>query len=884
MMIRRAIGAWSAGVLLFWGSALSAQQVPHPRDVWGFESGADNQLADYSMVVEYMKRLDQASDRVQMIESGRSTLGRPLLLAFISSEENLRQLDRWKGISQRLARGRGLTDEEARSLAKEGRAVVWIDGGLHATERAHGQMMPELAWRIATEESEEMRKIRDNVIVLLAPNVNPDGLDIVADWWERNKGTAFQETNPPVLYHFYMGHDNNRDAHTSFHNESQFINRWKWHEWYPQITYNHHQTAPYPARIIIPPYDEPLNPEIPPLVVRGLTLVGAHEGKRFEEEGKTGVLSEQNFSMWMPDAFRYADYFHNEIGVMSETAHPSPVPRFIAPESLPEYFEGRSTQLSARRPSVFYPNPWQGGWSRFRDAVDYMITASLGVLDIAADLKEDWLFNSYRMGQDAIKKGEAGGPFAYVVPAKQWDGHSAREMLVMLERGGVDIHQATGSFTAGGKQFEAGDWVIFAGQPNRPWILTLMEPQDHPDDRLYPGGPPKPPYDLAGWTFPIQMGVEAIRVDEPFQASVEPVAEIRAAPGEVAQGAGFGYALTHRDNASFLAVNRLLKNGEKVSWAGSAFRGGGNAYEAGTIVVEGTGSRTRGRVEALAGELGLDFTEVASRPEVPLLQLSLPRVGLYKSWQANMDEGWTRWILEQWEFPVDTLHDADIRSGDLSVYDAIVLPDQDAERILNGNAPGQMPPEYVGGMGVEGAAKLKAYVQGGGTVVALDKASDFTIQQFGLPVRNVVADVSETDFFIPGSLIRLSVDVSHPLAWGMQADAAAFFVNSRAFEVVQPASSGEQSAGPSPVTVVARYGARDLLMSGWEVGGDRYLRNRPAVVSGKLGQGNVVLLGFRAQFRGQPRGTFKLLFNALHAATLQTFPGAAVVNAGGNGG
>ncbi|MBI4540412.1 MAG: peptidase M14, partial [Gemmatimonadetes bacterium] len=774
---------------------------------------------------------------------------------------------------------------EARRLAKEGKAIVWIDGGLHATERAHGQMTPLLAYKVTAEETEEMRRIRDNVILLLMPNMNPDGLDIVTDWYRKNLGTPFENTSPPVLYHFYVGHDNNRDSHFMLQPETEAVQRVKWLEWYPQVTYNHHQSAPFPARIAIAPYDDPLNPDIPPLVARSLTEFGAHIGTRFAEEKKPGAVSRQVFSMWMPDAFRYADYFHNQVGLMSETGHSWPSPLYTDPKDIPEYFESRrGTPLSGRRPSVFYPDPWLGGWFRFRDAVDYMITASMGTLDMAAIQKEKWLYNIYWLGKEAIAKGQTGGPFAYVVPAEQWDRGEALELVRALRKGGVAIQRATAAFQADGKSYAAGSYVIFAGQPFRPWIMTLLEPQDHPDDRLWPGGPPNPPYDLAGWTMPLQMGVSVARIEKPFQASVQPVAEVKVAadPGQVTGEATFGYALSHRPNAAALATNRLLKAGERVSWAGGAFQAGGASLEAGTIVIEARGARTRERVEGLARELGLDFTGLAARPSAPLHPLRLPRVGLYKSWASNMDEGWTRWILERYEFPVDTLHDADVRMADLSRYDAIVIPDEQAQRILNGHAPGTMPAQYVGGMGVEGAARLKGYLERGGTIVALDGASDFAIEQFGLPLRNRVAGVPDTEFFIPGSLIRLETEPSHPLAYGMQREGAAFFVESRAFDIVPPARAGDRVGERSQVSVVSRYGTSDLLLSGWEVGAERYLAGRPAVVQARVGQGDVVLIAFRCQFRGQPRNTFKFLLNALHGSTLESFPASQAAQAGGD--
>ncbi len=820
-----------------------------------------------------------------MIQIGESALGRPMLLLFISSEQNMRQLDRWRDISARLARARDLDNEQARRLAQDGRAIVWIDGGLHATERAHAQMTTLLAHKVATEESAEMRAIRDNVILLLMPVMNPDGLDIVANWYRRNRGNPFETTSPPELYHHYVGHDNNRDWFMILQPESKAVSRVIYNEWYPQIVYNHHQTSPEWTRIFVPPFADPVNPHIPAGVITGVNLVGNHMVNRFSEEGKDGVISRVIFSMWWNGGVRTAPYFHNMVGILTETGQPSPTPRYWDPSErpaqLPLYGGRRGGAISTTEPSVFYPDPWPGGWLRFRDAIDYMITGSMAVLDIAAKRKQEWLYNIYRMGKDAIAQGEAGGPFAYVVPADQWDRGEATELLNALRRGGVEVHQATGAFTAGGQRFAAGSYVVFAGQAFRPYVLDLLEPQWYPDRRLYEGGPPEPPYDLAGWTLPIQMGVSVVRVDSAFTARTEPVELARTTAGEVRGEGGFGYVLSHQQNASALAVNRLLAAGEKVYWTGASVEAGGERHPTGTIVIE-SGQGTRARLATLASDLGLSFTNLARRPDGSLHQLRAPRVAIYKSWDPSMDEGWTRWLLEQYEFPLDTLHDRDVQRGDLARYDVVILPSQSPHEMLNGHASGTMPEEYVGGLGVEGAAAPKRYVEQGGTVLALDDASDFAIAQFGLPVRNAVSGVDEEDFFIPGSLIALEIDNRHPLAYGMPQVGSAFFVRSRAFHVVSPAASGEQRAPEQSVEVVARYAKEKLLQSGWALGEDRYLAERPAVVRARMGEGDVVLIGFRAQFRGQPRNTFKLIFNTIHAATLQEMPPSAAAMGGGS--
>jgi len=849
----------------------AAAQVPHPRDVFGFDPGDDYELADYGQMLDYYERLDAASDRVQKIEIGTTALGKPMLLLFISSEENLARLDHWQETAESLARAR-IDDGEARELAAGGKAIVWIDGGMHATERAHAQMTPLLAYRVATEETPQMQRIRDDVILLLMPVMNPDGLDISTDWYRENRGTAFETTGPPILYHHYVGHDNNRDWFMILQPETKAVSRMLYEEWYPQIVYNHHQTGPPWARMFIPPFADPVNPHIPAGVITGVNLVGAAMHQRFSEEKMPGVISRVLFSMWWNGGGRTAPYYHNMIGILSETSHATPTPRYYDPAELPDplnpYGGRREASVATSRPSVWYPSPWQGGWSHFRDAVDYMITGSLAVLDIGSRRREEWLYNIYTMGRDAI---EAEGLFAYVVPPDQWDPAESVEMINALRRGGVEVHQATAGFQADGTAYPTGSYVLFAAQPFRPYLMDLMEPQAYPDRRRYAGGPPDPPYDLAGWTLPIQMGVRVDRIEAPFQAQVAPVDQAMLVAGTVQGDGTYGFALSHRPNAAATAVNRLLARGETVHWAAEGFDAAGQRFDAGTIVIEGAGSRAL--VDELASELSLEFTALASRPDVGLEALRRPRVAIYKSWLPNMDEGWTRWVLEQYEFAVDTLHDADVRSADLSGYDAIILPDQGAASILNGHAAGTMPARFTGGVGLEGAAALRRFVEGGGTIVALDHAGDFAIQQFGLPVRNVLAGVPDDQFFIPGSLIAMDVDPSHPVAYGMQDEAAAFFVRSSAFEAVGLSGMGEggreelDAAAPQPdVEMLARYADDNLLLSGWAMGEDRFLPGKGAAARVGLGEGEVILVGFRSQFRGQPRATFKLLFNALQGA------------------
>ena len=782
----------------------SARSVPTPESVFGFAPGADYHLADFEQMTKYFHALAAASPRVKLEDIGPSGYGRQMFLAIISSEANIRALDHYKSIVQQLASGK-IDEATARKFSEEGKAIVWIDGGLHATEVAGAQQSPAIAYRVATEESPEMQRIRDNVILVLCPVINPDGLDIVAHWYDKNVNTPYELAPVPRLWNKYVGHDNNRDWYMFNQVESRDVAKELYKEWFPQIVYNQHQSGPFPSRIFVPPFDDPMNPNIPAEVVRGVNLVGDAMTRRFTTKNEPGAVSRMEFDMWWNGGMRTAPYYHNMIGILTETAlFDYATPGYYPPQSLPKTF---SNGISTSEPSMYYPDPWRGGWWHLKDAVNYMITGDMAVLDIAARRKDQWLFDFWQMCHDEIALGEKGGPFAYVVPQEQHDATATGDMLFSLQMGGVEIRKATQAFTANGKEYSAGTMVMPAAQPFRPYLIDLMEPQHYPDLRLYPGGPPKRPYDMAGWTLPLQMGVDVVRVDQPTQIATE--------------------AATVDEPAHHFAPPAGTKIG---------------------------------------------------------------RVGIYDSWEANMDAGWTRWLLDRYGISYADLHDADFRAGNLrEKFDVIILPQQNEEGMLHGWQPGTrrafgggepvtQRPEYVGGLGLEGVAALEQFAKAGGRIVAFDSASELLIQEFGLPVRNVLANVSSSQFYAPGSLLRIDVDPDLPETRGMEKQSVAFFVNSQAFEVWDakapagpPRFTGSDERKKDPFTelgehdgirILAIYPKSNPLLSGWLMG-EKRVEGKVAAVSVPFGEGRIVLIGFRCQFRGQPENTFPLLFNSL---------------------
>ncbi len=837
-------------------------QVPTPESVLGFKPGDDYKMADFGQTSEYFKKVAAASSRVKLTQIGETSMGKPMWLLFVSSAKNIKKLEQYRTISEKMARAR-IGEAEARKLANSGKAVVWIDAGMHANERAGAQMMPNLLYTLATDESEELKKIRDNVIVLLCPTLNPDGQDIMTEWYRQQLGTPWETTSPPVLYQKYVGHDNNRDWFMNNMLETKNVTTVLYSRWYPQIVHNHHQTSPSWARIFLPPFRSPVNQRIHPGVTTGVNLVGTAMANYFAMKDMPGVISGTSYSMWWNGGMRTAPYFHNMIGILTETGHSTPTPRFYPPDSIPKNVGGKSANGS----EIFYPNPWKGGESHFSDPVRYMENASLGILNLAADRKEEFLYNIYSMGRDAIDGKGMEKTYAYVIPQDQWDSGETRNLIKILRQGGIEVHTASSDFIAGKNSFKSGDFVIYGAQSFRPYLADLLVKQVYPDQFQYPGGPPRPPYDLAGWTLPMQMGIEVFAIDTVFDVNSNLLNSNPSQPSGIVES-GASYVLSNRENISALAINRLLKGGAKVKIAMDSTASVAPGY----FLIEDT-SESKSLVEKLARETGLNFKGIQSY-DGETKTLSPIKVGIYKSWAANIDEGWTRWVLEQFEFDLDTLHNAEIQ-GDLTKYDAIIIPSQSSDRIFHGYSEGFMPPKFTGGIELSGLGSLDKYVKQGGVLITFDAASDFAIQQFGLPIQNVTKNLSPKSFFIPGSLVKINTDTSSQLGFGMQPETAASFSRSRAFKRVIKQRKGEggnedTKLPPEPeVDIIVRYGNSDILMSGWAKGQDKYLKNYAAMVDVKYGEGNIILFGFRPQFRGQPRGTYKLIFNAIYKGAME---------------
>ena len=861
---------------------LNAQQIPTPESVLGHRVGADFHLATFEESIGYFEQLDAASDRLELRQVGRSSFGRPVYVALISSAENLRNLERHREIAQRLAHPKGLSDDEARTLAAEGRAIVHIDGGLHATEVAHAQHTIQLAYDLATgDDDPEIRAILDNVILMLWPSINPDGQTMIAEWYRSNLGTPYEVSSAPFLYQKYIGHDNNRDGYMINQIESRMATRVA-REWEPQVLYNHHQSSPFPTRIWIPPFAEPISPHVHPIMWRTVNLIGMSMAQALEERGQKGATHMgTGFDNWYPGFMDHAHNFHNVVSFLTETAlYRYATPHFYTIQDFP----GNTREL---RPQSLYSSPWEGGWWRLRDAVEYMLTASISVLDLAAKYRTDILYNRYQAGRDIVAQYAEEPPYAFFIPQDQRDPVAAVEMLRRLAYNGIEVHQLASAVAFEGVAHPAGTWVIPMDQEFANFVRQLFAVQEYPDLRQYPEGPPDQPYDVSGWTLPYLMGVRVVEAASPLTEGVrdamaplaaEPLpwdADVAdASPFDSPPGVGFdshpvaaaivpppgnaggggGLVADPAQNNAFKAINRAWAAGGRVRFVPGTGGEDGAPGRSGRYVVAGLSGTVR---SALASELHLQSVGDDSRGSSGTqggVDLRRPRVGLYRPWNPSMDEGWTRWLLEAYDFEFASLYNPDVLAGDLrDRYDVIVLADMRARQILEGFAKGSVPPRYEGGIGSRGVRELDAFVRSGGTLVALNDAGLFAIDQLHLPVENVVADLDPTDFFMSGSIVAMEVDPSHPVMSGMPAQA----------KIVVEASPVFTTKDGFEGSVIAKYPAEGSpLLSGYLLG-EEHLQGYAAALDVAHGDGRVVLLGMKPQWRGQPFGNFRILFNAL---------------------
>ncbi len=846
LRLRRSVPAAVLGLsLLALASPLAGQNTAPtpPGEYLGHPVGADFKLADWQTITGYFNHLADASPSLRVDTLGRTTEGRPFIAVTVTSPENMARLEELRRNQARLADPRKLEDGELERLLDSQPAVVLISNNIHSTEIASSQGVMDLAHALITEP--ELAETLRDVVVLLIPSVNPDGQLMVVEWYERTLGTPYEGSRMPWLYHPYVGHDNNRDWYMLTQVETRLLTDLLYRSWYPEVVYDAHQMGSRGARFFIPPFDDPVNPNIDPLVVRMISLFGQQISMELEAAGKAGVVNAMRFDLWWHGGLRSVPARHNMVGILSESASArlaSPI--FLEPDAINQPERG-----------IHFPNPWAGGWWHLRDIIDYQIVAARSLIGLASRQRRQLISNYVELGRRAVEAGRTEPPFAYIVPADQTDPGSAVAMLEVLRRGGTEIHQAIEPFVADGTEYAAGDWVVLMAQPYRAHAKDLLERQHYPDRRLYPNGPPDTPYDAAGWTLSLQMGVEAVEVRTPLQADLRQVTDAIQPPSGQISGSGPAFILDNTTNAANLAVHRLIAGGGQVAFLTEPSDAAGRSWPAGSALLSGPGAREA--LSDLASSQGLTASSVSG--SFTAYRLDRLQVGLYQPWTASMDEGWTRWVFDEWDLPYRTLHDAEVRAGNLGArYDVIILPDVSATSLIAGRKLGTVPAEYAGGLSETGVASIRAFVKAGGTLICLDSSSGFAIEQLDLPVRDVKPSSDEqrtgSAFYAPGSVLAVRIDPSHPLAYGMPDETSIYYSNSPVFEV---------DAAADGVTIVARYPEADQLLSGYAIHSE-FLSGKAALVEVSSGDGRVILFGFRPQNRGQPHETFKLLFNAIY--------------------
>jgi hypothetical protein len=795
---------------------LPSSAIPSPQSILGFTPGDERTIADWKQINDYFNRLDKASDRVTVQTLGQSTLKRPLIVAFISARENILALQKYKETQQLLADPRKVTDKLQRDrLIANGKVVVAISCSIHSTEIVASQMSMQLAYELASAQDADTREILQNTILLLIPSPNPDGIDIVANWYRKTLGTTFEGREPPELYHHYAGHDDNRDWFMLNLKETQLLTRLLWHDWFPQIVYDVHQQGSNGSRLFIPPFYDPSNPNISPLLLRQVGLIGHKVAADLQAAGFKGVLTNALYDTWWHGGFRTAPYFHNSIGILSEAASA----RLMTPTTVTTEQLARSSTRGMRNATeavTNFPDPWAGGAWRPRDIMSMEMIAARSVLSMATKFRADYLRNFFELGRNCVERPiKPDDPIAYLVPAGQGRDEAVAKMVGLLIEQGVEVfrleqelhvtygpqvlqrtnsaNEKLGTYrmlvnrTATLQEVPLGSYIIFLSQPQRANVETLFEPQIYPN-RLTAQGEAERPYDVAGWTLPLQMGVESPAVTAIKETASERKLTLLKDPNEVRKD----LALTLKTTDASPIRNPV-----------------------------------RGSV----------------------------RIGIYKGWVGNMDEGWTRYVFDTFNVPYSSLRDADVRQGSLnSKFDVLVFPSQRSGDILTGNPPSSAPAEYTGGITEAGAKHLKDFVSNGGTLLCFDSACDLVIRQFNLPIKNSLEGIRSSEFYCPGSIVALDLDSKNPIASNLPATLPAYFINSAAFTATDP-----------NVHVIARYAKDNLLRSGWLLGEDK-LRGQIALAEVNVGRGKVVLFAFRPQHRGQTWATLPLIWNAISSS------------------
>ena len=849
--------------------SLPAATLPTPEQFAGHRMGADRKLVSWDKIVEYMKLAGSASPRIKVEELGKTSMGNPFLSVTISAPETLKDLSRYKANQRRLAYDRDLTPADAEKLIASNKAVMLITCNIHGSEIGSTQMALDLVYRLATEDSPEINHILDSVIFVLVPSLNPDGQKLITDWYMKNAGTPWESSPLPELYHKYTGHDNNRDAFMNTQVESRIFNKLAFKEWFPVVYLDEHQMGALGPRIFVPPFMNPINMNVDPSIWELNGMFGYAMGAALHAKDYTGIIKDVQYTSWWQGGFMMQVWWHNAVGLLTEVASvniATPMEqekaRYGQASTQTDMTPEQQRRLDPRKPLPAprdttprnnYPRPWLGGRWTLRDIVDYELTATYALLNSVANERLLVQRNFYRLNRKQMELGKTEAPYAYVIPAAQHDPAAAALLVRLLDEQGGEVQRAGDAFEAGGKMYPAGSYVVLMSQPFRPFVKDLLEKQTYPVQRQYPGGPIQRPYDVTGWTLPLMMGVEAVEVPKAFSAKLDRAVQFATPEGKFEPGTSpVAWEISHNSNNAVIATNRLFKAGVNVSWSPT-----------GGIIAQSREDLSP-MLKEMARTLGIDIKGLAFLPPVRRA-LKAPKLALYNPPQGVMDEGWTRWLLEQYEFPYTRVSPGEIKAGKLrDRFDAILLANQPKDGVLNGATEEWIRPEDRGGVGAEGVAALKQFVRDGGTLITLGTSGLVPVEEFPLPLKNALKGLRPDQFSVPGSILKVHVDNMTPVGYGMKETASAVFYNNIAFD---PAPG----VGDATVKIIARYPAANLLDSGW-IGGEEFLVDKIAAAQVDYGKGRVILLGFAAQNRAQPHGTFKLLFNAVHYAGAGTLP------------
>ena len=840
-------------------------QITSPQKYLGYQPGDDFHLATSEQLAGYLELLSQESDKVKLFDMGPTTEGRRMKYVVISSAKNILNLEKYKEITRKLSLVRGLSKAEAKALAAEGKVFVWIDSGIHSTETSPSMHQFQLAYDLVNGNDPKTESILDNVILLLV-EANPDGMTSVADWYKSNLNSNFEMSQLPILYNKYAGHDNNRDTYIANLIETQNMNHAIGKEWFPELIYIQHESAPFPARIWLPPAPEPVNPNTHPMVLRWKNLVGSAMAQAFEESGQTGAISRTAFDLWFPG---YTDGSsvegHNIPSILTETANFGfATPHFYSLYDFPEAYRDLTM-------GVFYTSPWEGGWWRFKDAVDYDITASIAVLDVASKYRYELLYYKYQVGEEVIERFKNEPPYGWIFPAEQADPGNTTLLMNRLIDYGIEVYRSNEPLLLNGISYSKGSYIIPTSQPFGLYVKNVLEEQDYPDLRKYNhlwqgisrpikwDGAPLTPYEGVGWTLPLQMGIKADKMSTGFEENMSLISEAIAVKGKVV-GSGSGFLISATENNSYKAINEVLAVVGKVSYATEDFKYAGISYPKGTFIIE-------------SGKLPFNkLNEIASKTQTTLIggnfnlstkPVRKPRIALYKSWVANIDAGWISYVFDNYDFPYHALTDAEVKAGNLAEqFDVLVLPDQRFSSILNGNKKGSIPLDYVGGITLEGIDNIKEFVKEGGTLICNNQSCDLAIETFKLPIKDILKDMPSDTFNCPGSILKLQYENNSALSSGMGEKGAIYFSRGRVFEMMKDSLKRSEPTNNIASKIIATYPDESLLLSGWMLG-EELIRNKAAVMEVTYGKGKIVLFGFNVVNRAQSYATFKLLFNAI---------------------